>query len=197
MLLLHFPLLTLLCFPKWCHPVLHILYRQIYSHRHRRMPMWTTGQTASKCEKFLLLCGNDLLFFCVHQCTDKPRLVASSNPDPVDVHEGNPLELNCSAVGQPSPSYTWTLPKGVTSHTTDSVLTIKSTTTEDKGEYTCTVNNSVGSVTVSFNVNVQGKVYSHLIFRLSEALKRNHNAVSVPCASSHTSERKFIVVVRM
>uniref|UniRef100_A0A671TQ25 Hsp90 co-chaperone Cdc37-like n=1 Tax=Sparus aurata TaxID=8175 RepID=A0A671TQ25_SPAAU len=84
----------------------------------------------------------------------EPDLSGASHPSPTVLTEGNPLELNCSAVGNPSPTYTWTGPSGVSS-TKSSVLIINSTTTEDKGQYTCFVHNNQGNVTVKFDVDVK------------------------------------------
>uniref|UniRef100_A0A671TRU3 Hsp90 co-chaperone Cdc37-like n=1 Tax=Sparus aurata TaxID=8175 RepID=A0A671TRU3_SPAAU len=84
----------------------------------------------------------------------EPYLSGASHPSPTVLTEGNPLQLNCSAVGNPSPTYTWTGPSGV-SPTKSSILIIDSTTTEDKGQYTCFVHNNQGNVTVKFDVDVK------------------------------------------
>ncbi|XP_033478920.1 vascular cell adhesion protein 1-like [Epinephelus lanceolatus] len=84
----------------------------------------------------------------------KPQ-IESLPPDEITITEGNPLQLNCSAVGKPSPSYTWKLPLDSPSPSNSSVLTISSVTFADEGLYTCTVSNSRGTVTVKFNVDVQ------------------------------------------
>lgn len=88
---------------------------------------------------------------------DKPQLEGSSHPEPITVQEGDPLQLNCSAVGNPAPSYTWTLPSGSPSASNGSVLTIDSATFADEGMYTCSVGNVMGTVTVEMNVDVQGE----------------------------------------
>ncbi|XP_070775085.1 vascular cell adhesion protein 1-like [Enoplosus armatus] len=85
----------------------------------------------------------------------EPQLEGSSRPDPVIITEGNPLQLNCSAVGNPSPSYSWMLPSDSTPPPSGSVLTINSVAVEHKGQYTCFVSNSVGTVTVNYIVDVQ------------------------------------------
>uniref|UniRef100_A0A3B4FGN6 Cell adhesion molecule 4-like n=1 Tax=Pundamilia nyererei TaxID=303518 RepID=A0A3B4FGN6_9CICH len=71
------------------------------------------------------------------------------------IKEGDTLHLNCSSVGNPSPSYTWTRPKNSSSSYTGSVLTISSVGFEHEGQYICTVSNTVGNVTKEFNVDVQ------------------------------------------
>ncbi|KAF1394735.1 hypothetical protein PFLUV_G00004240 [Perca fluviatilis] len=81
----------------------------------------------------------------------KPQLKSSHSN--ITVAEGNSLQLNCSTVGNPSPMYTWTSP--IRSYPNGSVLTIDSVTSEDKGQYTCSVSNRMGTVTVTFNVDVK------------------------------------------
>ncbi|XP_037621009.1 vascular cell adhesion protein 1-like isoform X2 [Sebastes umbrosus] len=85
-----------------------------------------------------------------------PHLVGSLHPDPITIPEGDPLHLNCSAVGNPSPSYTWKLPSNNPSTSKSSVLNINSVTSADKGLYTCSVGNYLGGVTVKFDVDVKG-----------------------------------------
>ncbi|XP_076583646.1 vascular cell adhesion protein 1-like isoform X4 [Chaetodon auriga] len=86
----------------------------------------------------------------------KPRPQGSSHLDPVTITEGSSLHLNCSAGGNPSPSYTWTLPSASSPLSGDSVFTIKHVKTADAGQYTCSVTNPVGTVTMKFTVAVQG-----------------------------------------
>uniref|UniRef100_A0A668VJ53 Ig-like domain-containing protein n=1 Tax=Oreochromis aureus TaxID=47969 RepID=A0A668VJ53_OREAU len=74
----------------------------------------------------------------------------------ITITEGDTLHLNCSSVGNPSPSYTWTLPTNSPSYS-GSVLTIKSVGFEHEGQYICTVSNTVGTVTKEFNIDVQGE----------------------------------------
>uniref|UniRef100_A0A8C2WDY2 Ig-like domain-containing protein n=1 Tax=Cyclopterus lumpus TaxID=8103 RepID=A0A8C2WDY2_CYCLU len=71
-----------------------------------------------------------------------------------------PLQLNCSALGNSGPSYTWTLPSGSPFTSSSSVLTINSATFADEGKYTCSVSNDVGTATVELNVEVRGAVPS-------------------------------------
>ena len=110
--------------------------------------------------------------FCIlpslNQHTDEPQLKGSSHPDPITVTKGDPLQLNCSAVGNPSPSYNWTLPSASGSPFSGDILTIESVTLEHKGQYTCSVHNDVGTVTMKFNVDVKGefKVLSFSFFRV-------------------------------
>lgn len=88
--------------------------------------------------------------------TDGPELLVSANPDPIQIIKGNPLYLNCSAEGNPAPSYTWSLPSGSSSHN-GSVFTVKAVGFEHDGVYNCSVSNTVGNVEVKFNVHVKGE----------------------------------------
>lgn len=100
---------------------------------------------------------------------DKPRLISPSDPAVITITTGSRLELNCSAVGQPAPSYAWTHPSDAASFTNTSIYSIKSVTSVDKGLYTCNVSNSMGTVAVNFTVHVQGECYcvfrGHLLMR--------------------------------
>ena len=105
------------------------------------------------------ICSHFALITCcisssLNQHTDKPHLTGASHPNSTVLTEGNTLQLDCSAVGNPSPTYSWTGPSGVFP-TKTSVLTINSTTTENKGQYTCFVSNNQGNVTVKFDVDVK------------------------------------------
>ncbi|KAM7419672.1 hypothetical protein PAMA_016659 [Pampus argenteus] len=94
-----------------------------------------------------------------------PQLKGSSHPDPITVTRGYPLHLNCSAVGNPAPSYTWKLPSDKPSSINSSILTIESVSWEHGGQYVCNVSNDVNNVTVMFNVEVKGqfKLYRVMI----------------------------------
>uniref|UniRef100_A0AAX7SPR1 Ig-like domain-containing protein n=1 Tax=Astatotilapia calliptera TaxID=8154 RepID=A0AAX7SPR1_ASTCA len=65
--------------------------------------------------------------------------------DVITITEGDTLHLNCSSVGNPSPSYTWTLPLNSSPSYSGSVLTIKSVGFEHEGQHICTVSNTVGT----------------------------------------------------
>ncbi|KAM9363759.1 vascular cell adhesion protein 1-like [Symphorus nematophorus] len=84
----------------------------------------------------------------------KPQFISRS-PSQITIKEGDPLQLNCVAVGNPSLSYAWTVPfpRALPS---GGVLTIDSVSLLDGGQYTCTVSNNMGTLTAKFNVVVQG-----------------------------------------
>uniref|UniRef100_A0A3Q0T364 Ig-like domain-containing protein n=1 Tax=Amphilophus citrinellus TaxID=61819 RepID=A0A3Q0T364_AMPCI len=82
----------------------------------------------------------------------------------ITITDGDTLHLNCSSVGNPSPTYTWTLPSDKASSYNGSVLTIKSVGFKHEGQYTCTVTNTAGTVTKEFDVDVQGEFCHVQIF---------------------------------
>nr|XP_046226618.1 cell adhesion molecule 1-like [Scatophagus argus] len=83
----------------------------------------------------------------------KPHIEGPSHTDPITITEGSPLQLKCSAVGNPSPSYTWTSARNPPSN--DSTINIKAVTSADEGEYTCSVSNAMGTATMKFTVIVK------------------------------------------
>uniref|UniRef100_G3Q7E2 Ig-like domain-containing protein n=1 Tax=Gasterosteus aculeatus TaxID=69293 RepID=G3Q7E2_GASAC len=85
----------------------------------------------------------------------QPHLEGSSHPDTIRVREGELLRLNCSAVANPPPTYTWTYPSGRREASHADVLTINSTTVSDGGKFTCSVVNLLGNVTKEFDVELQ------------------------------------------
>ncbi|KAM7419676.1 hypothetical protein PAMA_016659 [Pampus argenteus] len=92
-----------------------------------------------------------------------PQLKGSSHPDPITVTRGYPLHLNCSAVGNPAPSYTWKLPSDNPSSIKSSILTIESVSWEHGGQYVCNVSNDANDVTVTFNVEVKDNYTSIIV----------------------------------
>ncbi|XP_071359870.1 vascular cell adhesion protein 1-like [Trachinotus anak] len=85
----------------------------------------------------------------------KPQKGGLSHPDPISITEGESLSLNCSAVGNPSPSYTWTLPSASRPHSNSNPLVIHSVTSKEEGQYTCLASNDLGRINVTFNVVVK------------------------------------------
>uniref|UniRef100_A0A3Q2NYM0 Vascular cell adhesion protein 1 n=1 Tax=Fundulus heteroclitus TaxID=8078 RepID=A0A3Q2NYM0_FUNHE len=83
-----------------------------------------------------------------------PKLKVPANPAPIDIPEGETLNLTCLADGNPNPLYNWSLPSKTGNHS-EPILTIKSVDSQDAGQYVCTVRNSVSTAQVTFNVNVK------------------------------------------
>uniref|UniRef100_A0A3Q1H130 Heparan sulfate proteoglycan 2 n=1 Tax=Acanthochromis polyacanthus TaxID=80966 RepID=A0A3Q1H130_9TELE len=78
----------------------------------------------------------------------KGQMTQSIQPSIADVQEGQNLELNCFAPGNPPPPVTWTRASGRLSsnHQVNTLLRILSATPEDSGEYICRVQgNPAGS----------------------------------------------------
>ncbi|XP_062282307.1 vascular cell adhesion protein 1-like [Scomber scombrus] len=92
----------------------------------------------------------------------KPQLKESPDPERITLTIGDPLHLNCSSEGNPSPSYTWRLPSTSRPPFSDSTLSIEAVTSTDGGQYICLVSNSVGNVTKEFTVDVNVN-YIHII----------------------------------
>ncbi|XP_029360079.1 vascular cell adhesion protein 1-like [Echeneis naucrates] len=72
------------------------------------------------------------------------------------IREGKPLQLTCSAAGNPGPSYTWEVPSAKRGRFTSNHLVIESVTPEDEGQYVCTASNTMGKATLTYKVTVQG-----------------------------------------
>ncbi|XP_047434311.1 immunoglobulin superfamily member 10-like [Mugil cephalus] len=83
-----------------------------------------------------------------------PKLLVSANEN-IQIKQGDTLSLNCSSEGNPSPSYSWKLPDGRASSSSDSVLIIQSVGSDQGGNYVCTISNKVGTDTVNYSVDVQ------------------------------------------
>ncbi|XP_075869579.1 vascular cell adhesion protein 1-like [Nelusetta ayraudi] len=71
------------------------------------------------------------------------------------ISAGDPLHLSCWAKGNPTPTYHWTHPSHVPDPPHSGNFTIKSASSSDGGQYTCFVSNSMGNVTITFQVQVQ------------------------------------------
>uniref|UniRef100_UPI0037E994EB vascular cell adhesion protein 1-like n=1 Tax=Semicossyphus pulcher TaxID=241346 RepID=UPI0037E994EB len=94
----------------------------------------------------------------------KPQLKGSSLPEPITITEGDKLQLDCSAVGNPSPTYNWMLPSHSHSPSRSNILIIESVTVEHGGKYTCIVSNGYWDpVTVDFNVDVRGNYIGYIL----------------------------------
>ena len=78
---------------------------------------------------------------------------------------GHSISLDCAAAGAPLPNYTWSVPpdsqSAQDSSWTASILDIHLSDDSDAGQYTCTVNNGVGSITRVFTVKIASKSHSY------------------------------------
>ncbi|XP_017274656.1 basement membrane-specific heparan sulfate proteoglycan core protein isoform X4 [Kryptolebias marmoratus] len=84
----------------------------------------------------------------VLKAADSSSAAVTIQPSIADVQEGQSLELNCFAPGNPPPRVTWTRANGHLSanhQVHGSQLRILSTSSEDSGEYICRVRDNSGS----------------------------------------------------
>ena len=90
-------------------------------------------------------------------CAGPPTL--TSIPDQiVRVNLSEEVVLNCTVSSSPDPVYSWSIPSNCSFYPHSynySVLTFTADTS-DSGEYICTADNKRGSISVVFNVFVNG-----------------------------------------
>ncbi|XP_057700066.1 vascular cell adhesion protein 1-like [Corythoichthys intestinalis] len=84
----------------------------------------------------------------------KPRFKGTSSGT-ISLTVGDPLHLNCSAEGNPTPSITWNISSTAISSFEGDILSVDSVTTAHKGQYICSIINMVGRTTAEFNVDVK------------------------------------------
>uniref|UniRef100_H3D4F7 Heparan sulfate proteoglycan 2 n=1 Tax=Tetraodon nigroviridis TaxID=99883 RepID=H3D4F7_TETNG len=79
--------------------------------------------------------------------TDQSFPAVSIQPSTADIQEGQSLELNCVAPGNPPPKVSWWRASGLSSNhqVLGNQLRILSATAEDSGEYTCRVEGNHGN----------------------------------------------------
>ncbi|XP_029950227.1 intercellular adhesion molecule 3 [Salarias fasciatus] len=92
-----------------------------------------------------------------------PYLEGTASPQPITLIKGSPLHLNCSAVGNPQPSYSWTLPSGHSASHNGNVLTVSAVGYEHAGKYVCNVTGNSKAATVEFSVDVQADITPYII----------------------------------
>ncbi|CAB1344120.1 unnamed protein product, partial [Coregonus sp. 'balchen'] len=89
--------------------------------------------------------------------TNKPQITMCPGCFSVSITEGDTLSINCSAKGNPAPSYEWFLPQAAPApNTTEerSVVTITNMVKSHSGDYTCIAINPLGNSTCTVNVEV-------------------------------------------
>ncbi|XP_058496184.1 hemicentin-2-like [Solea solea] len=100
----------------------------------------------------------------------KPQLQEPSPPDQITVTQGDTLQMNCMAEGNPHPSYSWRFLPGSLPLSNSSVLIIKSAAFGNQGNYTCSVSNGVGTLTVNFNVVVKANIIPYIAIPIAVVL---------------------------
>ena len=100
-------------------------------------------------------------------CPGPPEI----NPELKDqlVTYNSPLEFKCSLGGVPTPEIRWT--KDGLNINNNNILRIRQARLEDSGKYTCRANNSEGSKTSTFWIEVTGTV------RFSFTYKKDKNKI--------------------
>ncbi|KAG7485663.1 vascular cell adhesion 1-like [Solea senegalensis] len=92
----------------------------------------------------------------------KPQRQDPTPPDQITVTQGDTLQMNCTAEGNPHPSYSWRFLPASLPLSNNSVLTIKSAAFAHQGNYTCSVSNGVGTLDVNFNVVVKANIIPYI-----------------------------------
>ena len=90
---------------------------------------------------------------------DKPRSIFIKSDQHKNICPvGKKVIITCKADAFPEPNYTITRNGNYVPDVVDGVKTIQSANITDDGWYECVAKNSVGSVSASFNLTVNGKI---------------------------------------
>nr|XP_037874357.1 basement membrane-specific heparan sulfate proteoglycan core protein isoform X3 [Bombyx mori] len=85
----------------------------------------------------------------------------SIRPITTDYYEGDRIELECTATGNPAPSISWQRnsrrPLPASAESFDDLLIIESARQEDSGEYRCIASNAVSTEVTKVTINVRAK----------------------------------------
>ena len=73
----------------------------------------------------------------------------------------------------------------------ESVLTISSIKREERGVYSCTVNNTVGSVTAEVTVNVLGELIQSMLITIGA--RQITISLILLCSSTHSSKKPLLL----
>ena len=100
-------------------------------------------------------------------CLDKPRNIFIKSDQHKNICPvGKKVIITCKADAFPEPNYTITRNGNYVPDVVDGVKTIQSANLTDDGRYECVAKNSVGSVSASFNLTVNGKICVKLVLVL-------------------------------
>jgi len=93
---------------------------------------------------------------------DQPPVITDQTIGPVNINEGQPLELYITAVGSPPPTYQWYKDLVLLYGEIESTYTVGITTIDDNGSYYCIVSNGIlpntQSETIDVYINKEGAV---------------------------------------
>ena len=94
-------------------------------------------------------------------CLDKPIIIVFKivNQDKYNVIVGENVTISCQAEGSPTPDYIIFHNGTSLTNVVKGMTTIKSVNYSDDGQYKCIAKNILGSVSTSFSLIVQGKIF--------------------------------------
>ncbi|KAM3834395.1 immunoglobulin superfamily member 10 [Vipera latastei] len=135
--------------------------------------------------------GSDKLLVTLSVVTYPPRILGKSSRI-ITVHSGKPAFIRCAAEGHPIPSITWILAnkthisefsvenEAVSLHS-DGTLLIKKVSVYDRGIYTCTADNPIGSDTMAIRLQVIAAPPIILEDKKQLILKTMGESLKFPC----------------
>ncbi|XP_020600917.1 peroxidasin homolog [Orbicella faveolata] len=110
----------------------------------------------------------------------------------IDVSEGDPAAIPCPVLGNPHPTITW-YKKNETSPSTmmntNNILQFCETVLDDSGWYTCFAKNSLGNVTVMFQLRVEKSVQTTVTTLPKTTTKVSTQAVENTISATATIDK--------
>ena len=92
-------------------------------------------------------------------CLDKPKITSFNSDQKNNISPvGKNVTITCVADAFPTPNYMIIHNGMKLTDVVDGVKTIQSANLSDDGRYECVANNSIGNVSASFNLTVNGKI---------------------------------------
>ncbi|XP_063162631.1 immunoglobulin superfamily member 10 [Candoia aspera] len=137
--------------------------------------------------------GSDKLLVTLSVVTYPPRILGKSSKI-ITVHSGKPAVMKCAAEGHPIPSISWILAnktrisefsienEAVSLHS-DGTLLIKKVSVYDRGIYTCTANNPIGSDTMAIRLQVIAAPPIILENKKQLILENMGKSLKLPCTA--------------
>uniref|UniRef100_A0A672QGH0 Ig-like domain-containing protein n=1 Tax=Sinocyclocheilus grahami TaxID=75366 RepID=A0A672QGH0_SINGR len=97
--------------------------------------------------------GSDRMVLTLVVQTQPPKIMSLRARD-VSVFLGNPVSLDCIAVGKPEAQISWILPDRTVSLFPNGTLSIHSANYSNKGDYKCIASNAAGADTLTYHIRV-------------------------------------------